>query len=98
MGETWSLTIWEEHKLRVFEDSLLRKIFETKRVGVRGGWKTLHKEELHNLYSSPNRIIKSMKWAGHVARMGEKRNLYSLKAGKTDGKRPLGRPNRKVDK
>jgi hypothetical protein len=60
-----------------------------------GGWRKLHNEELHNLYSSPSkiRIIKSMRmrWAGHVARMGEKRNVYRLLVGKPEGKRLLGR-------
>jgi hypothetical protein len=69
--ETWSLTVGEEHKLGVFENKVLRRIFKPKRDGVRGGWRKLHKEELHNLYSSPCiiRIIKSrrMSWAGHVA-------------------------------
>jgi hypothetical protein len=96
--ETWSLTVREEHKLRVFEKRLLRRIFGPKRDGVTGGWRKLHNEELHNLYSSPSiiRIIKSrrMRWAGHVARMGEKRNVYRLLVGKPDGKRPLGRPRR----
>jgi hypothetical protein len=59
---------------------MLRRIFRPKRDGVTGGWRKLHNEELHNLYSSPSiiRIIKSkrMKWAEHVARMGEKRNVY----------------------
>jgi hypothetical protein len=63
---------------------------------VTGGWKKLHNEELHNLYSSPSiiRIIESrrMRWAEHVARMGEKRNVYRLLVGKPEGKRPLGRP------
>jgi hypothetical protein len=63
---------------------------------VTGGWRKLHNEELHNLYSSPSiiRIIKSrrIRWAGHVAQMGEKRNVYSLLVGKPEGKRPLGRP------
>jgi hypothetical protein len=71
--ETWSLTVREGHKLRV-----LRRIFGPKRDGVTGGWRKLYNEELHNLYSSPSiiRIIKSkrMRWAGHVARMGKKRN------------------------
>jgi hypothetical protein len=62
---------------------------------VTGGWRKLHNEELHNLYSSPSiiRIIKSrrMRWVGHVARMGEKRNVYRLLVGKPEGKRPLGR-------
>jgi hypothetical protein len=75
---------------------LLRRIFGPKRDGVTGGWRKLDNEELHNLYSSPSiiRIIKSrrMRWAGHVTRMGENRNVYSLLAGKPEGKRPLGRP------
>jgi hypothetical protein len=66
---------------------------------VTGGWRKLHNEELHNLYSSPSiiRIIKSrrMRWAGHVARMGEKRNVYTLLVAKPEGKRPLGRPRRR---
>jgi hypothetical protein len=67
---------------------------------VTGGWRKLHNEELHNLYSSPSiiRFIKSirMRWAGHVARMGEKRNVYRLLVGKPEGKRPLGRPRRRL--
>jgi hypothetical protein len=66
---------------------------------VTGGWRKLHNEELHNLYSSPSiiRIIKSMRmrWAGHVARIGEMRNLYRLLVGKSEGKRPQGRPRRR---
>jgi hypothetical protein len=97
--ETLSLTIREEHKLRVFKNRVLRKIFGPKRDGVTGGWRKLHNEELHNLYSSPSiiRIIKSrrMTWAGHVARMGEKRNVYRLLVGKPEGKRPVGRPKRR---
>jgi hypothetical protein len=89
----------EEHKLRVFENRVLRRIFEPKRDGVTGGWRKLHNEELHNLYSSPSiiRIMKSsrMRWARHVARMGEKRNVYRLLVGKPEGKRPLGRPRRR---
>jgi hypothetical protein len=77
----------------------LRRIFGPKRDGVTGGWRKLHNEELHNLYSSPSiiRIIKSkrMRWAGHVARMEEKRNVYRLLVGKPEGKRPLGRPRRR---
>jgi hypothetical protein len=64
-----------------------------------GGWRKLHNEELHSLYSSPSiiRMMKSrrMKWAGHVARMGEKRNAYRILVGKPEGKRPLGRPRRR---
>jgi hypothetical protein len=70
-GEIWSLTLREEHKLRELENRVLRRIFGTKRDGVTGGWRKLHNEELHNLYSSPNiiRIFKSrrMRWVGHVA-------------------------------
>jgi hypothetical protein len=97
--ETWSLTVREEHKLRVFENRVLRRIFGPKGYGMTGGWRKLHNEELHNLYSSPSiiGIIKSrrMRWAGHVARMGEKRNVYRLLVGKPEGKRPLGRPRRR---
>jgi hypothetical protein len=77
--ETWSLTVRDEHKLRVFENGVLRRIFGPTRDGVLGGWRKLHNEELHNLYCSPCiiRVIKSrrMRWAGHVARIGEKRNV-----------------------
>jgi hypothetical protein len=94
-----TLTVREEHKLRVFENRVLRRIFGPKMDGVTGGWRELHNEDLHNLYSSPSiiRIIKSrrMRWAGHVARMGKKRNVYRSLVGKPEGKRPLGRPRRK---
>jgi hypothetical protein len=69
--DTWSLTVREEHKLRVFEKRVLRRIFGPKRDEVTGGWRSLRNEKLHNLYSSPSiiRIIKSrrMRWAVHVA-------------------------------
>jgi hypothetical protein len=78
----------------VFENRVLRMIFGPKRDEVTGGWRELHNGELRDLYSSPSiiRIIKSMRmrWAGHVARMGEKRNAYRLLVGKPEGKRPLG--------
>jgi hypothetical protein len=94
--ETWSQAVREEYKLRVFENRVLRRIFGPKRDGVTGGWTKLHNEELHNFYSSPSiiGIIKSrrMRWAGHVARMGEKRNVHRLLVGKPEGKRPIGRP------
>jgi hypothetical protein len=84
---------------RVFENRVLRRISGPKRDGVTGGWKKLHNKELHNLYSSPSiiRIIKSrrMRWAGHAARIGEKRNVYMLLVGKPMGRRPLGRPRRR---
>jgi hypothetical protein len=74
--ETWSLTLREEHRLRVFENRVLRGIFGLKKDEVIGGWRMLHNEELHNLYCLPSiiRMIKSrmMKWAGHVARMGRR--------------------------
>jgi hypothetical protein len=82
----------------VFDNRVLRRIFGPKRDGVTGGWRKLHNEELHNLYSPPSiiRIIKSrrMIWAWHVAQMGEKRNVYRLLVGKPEGKRPLVRPRR----
>ena len=73
--ETWLLTLREEHRLRVFENRVLRRIFGAKRDGVTGEWRKLHNEELNDLYCSPNivRVIKSrrMRWADHVAHMGE---------------------------
>jgi hypothetical protein len=74
--ETWSLTLREEHRLRVFENKVLRRIFGPKRDEVTGWWRKLHNEELHDLYSSPSiiRIVKArrMRWARHVARMGRR--------------------------
>jgi hypothetical protein len=73
--ETWSLTLRELYRLRIFENRVLRRIFGPKRDEVTGEWRKLHNEELHDLYSLPNiiRIIKSMRmrWVGHAARMGE---------------------------
>jgi hypothetical protein len=84
--ETWSLTLREEHILRVFENRVLRRIFGPKRDEVMGEWRKLHNKDLSDLYSSPSiiRIIKSrrMRWAGHVARIVEKRNAYRLLVGK----------------
>jgi hypothetical protein len=93
--ETWSLTLREEHRLRVFENRVLRKIF-TPNKEEDGSWRKLHNDELHSLYSLPNivRVIKTrrMRWAGHVARMWEERGVYRVSVGRPEGKRPLGRP------
>ncbi|KAJ4442116.1 hypothetical protein ANN_11982 [Periplaneta americana] len=97
--ETWTLTLREEHRLRVFENKVLREIFGAERDEVTGEWRKLHNTELHALYSSPDiiRNIKSrrLRWAGHVARMGESRNAYRVLVGRPEGKRPLGRPRRR---
>jgi hypothetical protein len=97
--ETWSLTLREEHRLTVFENSVLRRIFGPKRNEIAGEWRKLHNEELHILYSSQNiiRQIKSrrMRWARHVARMGEERNVYRVLMEKPEGKRPLGSTRRR---
>ena len=94
--ETWSLTLREEHRLRAFEIRVLRRIFGPKMDEVTREWRKLQNEELNDLYCSPNivRLIKSrkMRWAGHVARMGERRGVYKVLVGKHEGKRPLGRP------
>jgi hypothetical protein len=93
------LTLREEQRLRVFENRVLRRIFGPKRDEATGDWRKLHNEELNNLYSSPNiiRVSKSrrMRWAGHVARMGEKRGAYRILMGRPEGRRPLGRPRRR---
>jgi hypothetical protein len=97
--ETWSLTLREESRLRVFENRVLRRVFGPKSDEVTGEWKKLHKEELNDLYSLPNivRVVKSrrMRWAGHVARMGEDRGVHRVLVGKPEGKRPLRRPRRR---
>jgi hypothetical protein len=97
--ETWSLKLREEHRLRVFENGVQRRIFGPKRDEVTGEWRKLHNGELHNLYSSPDIIgqIKSrrMRWAGRVARMGEWRNVYRVLVGKPEGKSALERPRRR---
>jgi hypothetical protein len=97
--ETWSLTLREEKRLRVYENGVLRRLFVTKRDEVTGEWRKLHSEELRILYSSPNIIRQTksrrMKWAGHVARMGEYRNVYRVSMEQPEGKRPLGRRRRR---
>jgi hypothetical protein len=90
---------FHERRLRVFENRVLRRIFGPRRDEVTGEWRRLHNEELIDLYSSPNivRVIKSrrMRWAGHVARIGERRGAYRVLVGKPEGRRPLGRPRRR---
>jgi hypothetical protein len=87
----------EEYRLRVFENRVLRKIFGPKREED-GSWRKLHNDELHNPYSSSNIVIviksRRVRWAGHVARMGEGRYFYRVLFGTLESKRPLGRPRR----
>jgi hypothetical protein len=88
----------EEHRLRVFENRVLRRIFGPKRE-ENGSWRKLHNDELHSLCSSPNivRVIKSirLRWGGHMTRMGEGRGVNRVLVGKPEGKRPLRRPRRR---
>jgi len=83
----------------VFENRVLRRVFGSKRNEVTGEWRKLHNEELRDLYSLSNivRVVKSrrMRWAGHVARMGEGRGVHRVLVGKPEGKRPMGRPRRR---
>jgi hypothetical protein len=96
---TWSLTLREKHRLAVFENRALRRIFRPRRDDVTEEWRKLHNEKLRDLYSSTSIIRKMkwkrMRWAEHVARIGEKRNAYRLLAAKPEGKRPLRRPRRR---
>jgi len=97
--ETWSLTLREERRLRVFENRVFRRVFGPKRNEVTGEWRKLHNEELSDTYSLPNieGVVKSrrMRWAGHVARMTEGRGVHRVLVGKPEGRRPLGRPRRR---
>jgi hypothetical protein len=92
--ETWSLILREEHGLRVFKNRGLRRIFGPKREEDKS-WRKLHNNQLHNLYSSPNivSVIKArrLRWARHVARMGDGRGVYRILVGKPECKRPLKR-------
>jgi hypothetical protein len=98
--KTWSLTMREEHRLRVFENRVLRRIFGHKREED-GSWRKLHNDELHRLYSSTNiiRVIKSRRisWAEHVACMVEGRGVYRVLVGRHEGERPLGRPKHREE-
>jgi hypothetical protein len=89
----------EERRLRVFKNRALRRIFGSKMDEVTEEWRKLYNEEFNYLYSSPNivRVIKSrrMRWVGHIARMGERRGVYRVLVGKSEGKRPLERPRRR---
>jgi hypothetical protein len=89
----------EERRLRVFENRVLRRVSGPKRDEVRGEWRKVHNEELSDPYSLSNmvRVVKSrrMRWAGHMARMGEGRGVHRVLVGKPEGKRPLGRPRRR---
>jgi hypothetical protein len=97
--ENWSLTLREEHRLRVFENRVLRRIFGPKRDEVTGEWRKLHSRKIQNLYSPADSIRqikpRRMGCAGHVARVGEERKVYRVLAEKPEGKRPLGRPRRR---
>ena len=97
MGVRLGRSYWRRNiRLRVSENRVLRRIFGPKRDKVTGEWRKLHNEELNDMYSSPNivRVIKSrrMRWAGHVARMGERRGVYRILVGNPEEKSPLGRP------
>jgi hypothetical protein len=89
----------EERRLKVFENRVVREVFGPKGDEVTGEWRKLHNEELNDLYSLTNivRVVKSkrIRWAGHVARMGEGRGVHRVLVGKPEGKRPLGRPRRR---
>jgi len=94
--KTWSLTLRDERGLRVFQNRALRRIFGPKRGEVAREWRKLYNEELNDLYSSPSVVRKissrRMRWAGHVARMKKRRDVYRVLMGKPEGNRQLGRP------
>jgi hypothetical protein len=99
MGKSWSLTLREEHRLRVFENRVLRRIFGPKRDEVTGGWRKLHNEEPHNLYSSPSIIrndqVKDDEMGMPCSTNGERKNAYRILMGKPKGSRSFGRPRRR---
>ena len=95
MGDTWSLTLREKRRLRVFENRVLKKIFGPKRDEVTAEWRKLRNEEPNDLYCSPNtiRVMQPrMRWVGHVACIGERRSVHRVLVGKSAGNGPLGRP------
>ena len=96
--KTWSITLREEYRPRIFENRILRRIFEPKR-DENGEWRRLHNEKLHSSYRLPNKvrviISRRLRWAGHLARMEEGRSAFKILTGKPAGKRPLGRPKRR---
>jgi hypothetical protein len=81
----------------VFDNRVLRRVFGPKRNEVTGEWRKLHNEELNDLYSNIVRVVKSrrIRWAGHVARMGEERGVHRVLVGKPEGKKQMGRPKRR---
>jgi hypothetical protein len=87
--------------VKVYENRVLRRVFGPKRDEVTGEWRKLHNEQLNDLYSLPHivRVVKSrrMRWAGHVARMGEGRGVHRVLVGKPEGRRPMGRPRRRCN-
>jgi hypothetical protein len=93
--ETWSVRLREEHRLMVFDSRVIRKIFRPKRDEITGNWRGLHKEELYDSYLSPSIIwvtkSRRIKWAGHIARMGDVTGAYGILVGKREGMKPLGR-------
>jgi hypothetical protein len=97
--ETWSLTLREERRLGVFENTVLRRIFGLKRDEITREWRKLHNEKPSGLFPPPTivRVIKSrgIRWSGQVTRMGERRGVYRVLVGKPEGQRPLGRPRRR---
>jgi hypothetical protein len=99
--ETWSLAVRRDRMLGVLENRVLRRIFGPKRDEVRGEWRRLQNKELYALYSSPNiiRVIKSrsLRWEGHVARMGKRRGAYRVLMGKSERRKPLERSRRRCE-
>jgi hypothetical protein len=97
--KSWSLKLREEHRLGVFENKVLKRVFGPKWDEVTGEWRKVHNEELNDLYTLLNivRVVKSrrMRWSGNLARIGEDRGVHRVLVGKPEGKRPLGRPRRR---